>query len=248
MKTAILLSLFVASALLSYHQRSYHVLHSVYHHPETVSPIFVLCHCPVVLSRRSRGRCTSRCYLPLLLLLLSGDVEPNPGPDAHPSNPCQSCGKINARKRTIQCKHCSEYWHLSCVRMTRAQADALPQWWCQYCMNDDGFLDPPAILDQPRGELRALETNSAQDIAGTLAELKRSTRVIPRIPKGARIQAAEALTTLIDSALASESIASWSRLLKFPLVALALPVSGSSASDGLSLPTKIKRRITEYII
>ena len=84
-------------------------------------------------------------------------------------------------------------------------------------------------------------------MASALAELKRSSKVIPRIPKGARIQAAEALTQLIGSAVVTKTEASWLRLFQFPLIALSMPARDSRARDDVSLTTKIKRQIVRYM-
>ena len=93
-------------------------------------------------------------------------------------------------------------------------------------------------------EFEDIETT---EISENLAQLKRNRRVIPRIPKGARIQAAEALATLINTALDDKSVSTWSQLLSFPALALSVPPRDISASD-VSFTTKIKRQISDYIV
>ena len=111
------------------------------------------------------------------LLLLAGDVELNPGPEAslNPAVPdgaiceivdtstpslsppghqvqqssalmppdsgseslsapeCPRCRKSKKRKRSIECNSCGRHWHLTCVRLSRAQADIISRWDCLEC-------------------------------------------------------------------------------------------------------------------
>ena len=62
------------------------------------------------------------------------------------------------------------------------------------------------------------------DLALHLARLRQTRRVIRRIPKGARIPAADAMTALIDKAVEQNTELSWARLLLFPFLALCVPV------------------------
>ena len=239
MNTAILVGFFVAALLTSHHKlpRSNEckdifagTFASYYHRSIT----------PVTRDRKF----AYKPYLHMILLLLSGDVEINPGPNSESTSICQRCTTKNNRKRKIKCKNCKTWWHLSCVHITRSQAAALAQWWCPDCMTDDGPSDSRSILSQPPFCTNVFED---PDIADTIAKLKRSCRVIPRIPRGARIQVAEALTKLIETALDEKSAAAWSQLLSFPLLALSVPSRDKSSPD-VSFTTKIKRQVSDYII
>ena len=118
---------------------------------------------------------------------------------------CPRCNKINNKKRRIKCSRCSREWHLSCVRLTRAQADALTCWWCAECLSSTGAQPPPpaeaagadeSMPESTRGTLTDQEglpsaekpAQDDDDLALRLAHLKQTRQVIRRIPKGARIK------------------------------------------------------------
>ncbi len=64
-------------------------------------------------STRSKNKLTSHL---LLLLLLSGDIELNPGPDS--IYPCAYCElKVDYGMKAIQCDHCSMWYHKTCITM-----------------------------------------------------------------------------------------------------------------------------------
>ena len=93
----------------------------------------------------------------------------------------------------------------------------------------------------------ACTEHSEEELADTIAKLKSTRRVIRRIPKGARILTADALTTLISTATRERSASAWCKLLKFPLLALSVPPRSDPASEELSLTTKIKRQVSLYM-
>lgn len=68
--------------------------------------------------------------------------------------------------------------------------------------------------------------------------------VLYRIPKGARIQTATALQTLIKDVCEHNTLDAWRKLLCFPYQCLH---KDFQTDDKESLPTKIKRRIAEYV-
>ena len=243
MKTAVLVGFFLASVHASHHSlpRS-NICKDIF--CGTLAPFRHRSIAPIIGDRKY----ARKPYLLVMLLLLSGDVEVNPGPETDSVSICQRCTKQNNRKHKIQCKKCETWWHLSCVHLTRLQASSLTQWWCPDCMTDDGPSDPLPILNQS-SVVRSYEFEDIEttEISENLAQLNRNRRVIPRIPKGARIQAAEALTTLINTALDDKSVATWSQLLSFPALALSVPPRDISASD-VSFTTKIKRQISDYIV
>ena len=226
----------------------------------------------------------SKLYLTLLLLLLAGDVELNPGPDltsvmsgtqgrrsqplrlssgqdlsqekrlgtfADDQSPpdilaeCPRCNNVSRKKRRIDCNLCNREWHLTCVRLSRSQADALSCWWCPDCSKHGGSQS------QPTKSNRAYSVHEGEkdgcNLAESLAKLKQSRRVVPRIPKGARIQAADALRTLLDAAVEEKTTEAWERLLKFPLAALAVPLKRRPRSDTPTLTSVIKRQISAYM-
>ena len=87
----------------------------------------------------------------------------------------------------------------------------------------------------------------AEDLACHLAEIKKSRRVIPRVPRGARIIAAGALCELMEDVLSNGSEAAWSRLLKFALHTLSRPARAKQQQHETSLTSKIKQQIGNYM-
>ena len=58
----------------------------------------------------------------LLLLLMSGNVDPNPGPIF----PCSMCaGNVTWRGKSVQCCACSKWVHLRCSQLSLSQFRAL---------------------------------------------------------------------------------------------------------------------------
>ena len=74
------------------------------------------------------------CLLILFLLLMSGNVHPNPGPIF----PCSVCaGNVTWRSKSVQCCACSKWVHLRCSQLSLSKFRALGSshsWSC-----------PPAI-------------------------------------------------------------------------------------------------------
>ena len=157
---------------------------------------------------------------------------------------CPRCGDINKKKRRIECSICNREWHLTCVRLKRNQADALSCWWCPTCVkhgNSQSQLNETARA-KPSPDAR----NDAADLTMNLTNLRKSKKVVSRIPKGARIQAADALTTLLETAMRETSQATWTKLLAFPLVALAVPPRSETCPSD-SLTSMIKSQIRQYM-
>ena len=99
------------------------------HLPRVLSFILSLC-CPLNDRRRAAhsffkiGRLFSLFSCPslaclrlliLLLLLMSGNVHPNPGPIF----PCSVCaGNVSWRGKSVQCRTCSKWVHLRCSQLS----------------------------------------------------------------------------------------------------------------------------------
>ena len=56
------------------------------------------------------NKTSSHNYYIFLLILLSGDIEVNPGPD----NICNVCKQTSSSSKLIQCENCLNFYHLSC--------------------------------------------------------------------------------------------------------------------------------------
>ena len=63
-----------------------------------------------------------RCLLILALLLISGNVHPNPGPicnHPHPRYPCSIC-HLDVGRDSLQCSACLKWVHFLCSSLTHA--------------------------------------------------------------------------------------------------------------------------------
>ena len=114
---------------------------------------------PLLLSRSTYGQLhftifsicfTACCYLSIvilvLLLLLSGDVELNPGPIRFP---CGKCNKpVKNNQKGLQCNRCDVWYHAKCELVSNNVYDLLSntnnEWFCGYCslppLSDSFFL------------------------------------------------------------------------------------------------------------
>ena len=80
-----------------------------------------------------------------LLLLMSGNVRPNPSPIF----PCSVCaGNVTWRGKSVQCCTCSKWVHLRCSQLSLSKFRALGSshsWSCSSCRNtvtpSSGFSD-----------------------------------------------------------------------------------------------------------
>ena len=74
----------------------------------------------------------------ILLLLLAGDVETNPGPVRTVRDRCNICSKACTKKqRAIQCDSCDQWYHSTCLHMNTPVYIALENkdvsWHCSQC-------------------------------------------------------------------------------------------------------------------
>ena len=112
---------------------------------------------------------------------------------------CSFCGIVNRRKKLIRCDTCARgrLFLLSCVGLTRAQAEAFGRWNCEQCQ---GVASVPARAETP-----------PIDLVGYIGRCHQSLRVLNRIQKGAVIPVADALHRLIREALDRGSELAWGR-------------------------------------
>ena len=73
----------------------------------------------------------------LLILLLSGDIESNPGP-RQVKFPCGVCEKaVKWKQRAIACENCSKWYHVECMQMSTNTYEVLAntslEWICCQC-------------------------------------------------------------------------------------------------------------------
>ena len=88
-------------------------------------------------SRRSIPSATTRSNISLLVLLLSGDIAPNPGPAARDIYPCGHCElPVNWSDQAVLCDSCEIWFHRSCHSMSATEYANLQSdisWKCYRC-------------------------------------------------------------------------------------------------------------------
>ena len=155
--------------------------------------------------------------------------------------PCTVCDVINTRKNSRLCDTCSLPYHLACAKLTKKLSKELVVWECRHCkLHRAGGADvhqTPALSD---AEL-------TQNLPVLLGQWKRHIRVLARIPRGARINAAEALCTLIENVVTNNTTLDWARLFGFSYSALRCPKNRINDPHHVSLTTKIKEQINGYM-
>ena len=142
---------------------------------------------------------------------------------------CGTCGTYSRRKKCIVCCECSINHHLTCVRITKAQANVLSRWTCAECRG----LSAATIV-----------TADVPDLERYISHC-RNRLVLARVPKGAVICVADALERLITHVMEDETPLAWGRLLSFGYWGLGRPDADNS--DNRSLATKVKRQVAAFM-
>lgn len=175
--------------------------------------------CYITPQNRSCAPCRlTRCRS---LGIQLAETTPSPAREMEMTHVCHHCGSSNSRKRNISCTDCNRSFHLSCVGITRPQADVLSVWHCVECLRGraENFR-----VDQPEGED---SVTPPTDLAAALAELRQHRLVRRHIPRSMRHQVAADLTQCITSALEQRTPAAWWRLLSY---AATGPLSNDAAA------------------
>ena len=145
---------------------------------------------------------------------------------------CSFCGVVNRRKRLVKCDTCGCLFLLSCVGLTRAQAEAFGRWNCEQCR---GVARVPARAETP-----------PIDLVGYIGRCHHSLRVLNRIPKGAVIPVADALQRLIREALDRGCEIAWGRLLSFSYWGLGCPGESGGVRQ-VSLSTLVRQQVARFM-
>ena len=251
MKTAIAIGFLVVSLLTSQDKLSYKQRSAV------CKDVFL----GTFASRRhrfipvtSRGQQYScKPCLHMMLLLLSGDVETNPGPTASNAdstssslsqNICRGCTSLSTRKAATVCSACGMRWHTTCAGLTVKEAQALSVWHCRNCRSSNA-TPGPAPSQHTAAQPPSPSVNSAPlELHSRLAELRDSCPVVKRIPKSVRASVADSLSSIIDKALSQPCAESWTRLLSFAFVVLRAPDT-EDRSNRKSLTATIRLQIRD---
>ena len=80
------------------------------------------------------ARCRSHFSVLILLLLLSGDVESNPGPSGSPGVVRCICDSKVESGRMVECSSCRFWVHSKCIKLPSATAPETP-FSCCYCIH-----------------------------------------------------------------------------------------------------------------
>ena len=130
------------------------------------------------------------------------------------SETCLKCRLINRRKPMICCDGCQHWAHLSCVKLTKRQADAIPIWHCGPCSGR---------LPGSQTAADAVHSDLPDDMAEKLAYFKKNCQLLKRLPKSSRLIVADSLTSRIEAALNSSTAHSWWYLMAFSYCILRAP-------------------------
>ena len=147
---------------------------------------------------------------------------------------CVVCHLSSRRKSGLSCIKCHNYFHLSCIKpiISANTARMLLSWHCHNCLF--GTVTSP---DEP-SITGATSSEPVIDPIGVLSSAvytRQSNRVILRIPKSCRIQAASALSDTINNALSSQTPLSWTKLFLFAVEMLG--ISTKSGNDHITSKT-----------
>ena len=147
---------------------------------------------------------------------------------------CHSCSTTNPRKKGRHCACCSNFYHLSCAKLTQSISASLPAWKCPQCLHQGAS---PSSSDVANLTLPSVDE--------LLKSVSSQRRYIPlKIPKGARISAASALADTIEQVFSRGDDHSWSRLFCFASSALILP---QPEARSRSLTSSAKEQIVKFL-
>jgi len=141
------------------------------------------------------------------------------------------------RKMTIHFSQCNRPFHLSCVKISRKHAKALPGWYYNAC---DPILNPPHPQKPTTMRTPLIDPTS---IGTYIQSLRSVDHPIHRIPKAERPSFASGFSKLISKAISSNSLLEWHHLVCSPLSVLSL----GPRSQGVSLTSSIRSRINAYL-
>ncbi|KAK3887055.1 hypothetical protein Pcinc_008820 [Petrolisthes cinctipes] len=139
--------------------------------------------------------------------------------------PCSVCDVSNPRRCTITCAECSHHSHLTCVYLTRAQANTLHEvWLCQDCINTSTLAQAVDDHQEPADP-------APNDIVKALTILKASTPVHHYVPRRDRHRVATDLAAHIHSSLEEQTVVAWYRLLSYAYIGLCASATTSNTNN-----------------
>ena len=90
---------------------------------------------------------------------------------------CSLCKVSNNRKRGRPCSSCGLFFHLTCVRLGKAESNALRSWFCQRC------LSPVSVTTSIPTEHSTSTQPSADTQLLALSEKRKTSKSPRRFPK-----------------------------------------------------------------
>ena len=156
--------------------------------------------------------------------------------------PCSKCGINDCRTRQrawIGCDSCLSWFHITCVKISRRNAEAL-QTWNGPCCTPSTFPPPPAANSSSQP---AATPTSGDDQVFDFTKHS-GKRILKRIPKASRSHAAKLFTTLVNAVVSENSLQSWNRLLQFASRCLVSP--GRAGKNHKSLATVVNKQLREF--
>ena len=140
--------------------------------------------------------------------------------------PCAKCGIDNSQTRSrkwIVGENCCLWYHVTCVKLTR-QIEAI-----------GGDRIGPCC-----------SAVSSTGLPGKVT-INRNGPVLKRVPKASKIQAAKALTEVLEQVVIKNSLTAWQRLFDFARQCLSKPSRGRKKSKSLAaVVNKLIKDFTEH--
>ena len=167
------------------------------------------------------------CDSESLLSLSDSPLTSSSHSDRHLEPKCVVCHLSSRRKSGLSRIKCHNYFHLSCIkpRISANTARLLPSWHCPNCIF--GTVTSP---DEPSitGATSSAPVIDPIGVLNSAVYTRQSNRVILRIPKSCRIQAASALSDTINNALLSQTPLSWTKLFFFAMEVFGIPTQSDN--------------------
>ena len=133
------------------------------------------------------------------------------------SVPCHRCNVINFRRPSRICDKCAMPYHIKCVDLTKRLSRELRSWICATCRNHNNNNEGINADDLPVIDDEAIVAQLPQ----LIGNWKQHIKVLQRVPKGARVAAAESYCKLVDNVGEGNGLFAWARLFGFAYSALA---------------------------
>ena len=130
-------------------------------------PLLYLSHSPLILI--------------LMLLLISGDIHPNPGP----IDPCSVCSRrVTCGNKSVQCSNCSLWVHLSCSGLSPADFCKISPGHFWTCPMSPSSSQPLPSISHPNPISSFIHTpNPPSSLTNTHKTLSSKMKPPPKQPR-----------------------------------------------------------------